>query len=493
MTDINRLTNYAPESQDNYFDIRTERLDPIVSSAYRYQFRLDPAAFLDKNSMLLFKVNSADGDNVSKRLNCFNGALGAVKNIELQIGDNTVQRIEDVNKWATLNKLFALPVAVQEKVMSHYLKSQLKYDVAKAGGDKRSDLTGVIQPDNARSGLDWGDSDTNANAAVNSLPMHTSAASNQLVGIPLGVLCPMLAKDDFPLFLFQEYKVHLTINFEHDAAQYVNDVRNVTYSADPDTTDNMQAAQAAATISDVHLLVDYLIFPVRVIDGIKAQTQKKGGYTFNFINVETIDKTIAQTTANKSQQVDLRLNVVNQEVHYIQMVKQLPSSQYDKVCLGQRSDSVSIEEYQFNVNGVDVYTEGFIISPLESYNNTNYVLGRDLAVPKPLCVADTNTQASLLSPPDFGLLGKYKPICLDLRNGEPIIRGGGRVIGEYPIRHIYNRKPHEGASTSVLTPACPMGQPETGNLDVQYFVGVTRLVNVLAMQSGGNSVVVSDL
>ena len=175
------------------------------------------------------------------------------------------------------------------------------------------------------------------------------------------------------------------------------------------------------------------------------------------------------------------------------MIKQLPAGQFDKVCLGQRSDSISIEEYQFNINGVDAYTEGFVTSPLEAYNNTNYVLGRDLAVPKPLCVADTNTQASLLSPCDFGLLGKYKPICIDLRNGEPSIRGGGRVIGEYPIRHIYSRKPHAEINSAQLATAPPMGQDETGTLDVQYFCGVTRLVNVLAMESGGNSVVVSDM
>ena len=490
MTDIQRLTNYAPEDQEAYMEVRTERLDPIVSSSYRYQFRLDPAAFLDKDSMLLFKVNSKAGSgSTHKRLNCFNGALGAIQNIELQVGDHTVQRIEDVGRWATLNKLLSLPVAVQEKVMSHYIKSQLKYDVAKEGGAQRSDLTGVIQPDNARSGINWGNSETNADASVNAMVIHESSDSNQLVGIPLGVICPMLASDDFPLFLFQEYKIHLTINFEPNAGLYVNDVSRFNYGAG----ENLEALPADVRISDVHLLVDYLIFPARIIDGVKAKTQEKGGYTFNFINVETIDKTIAAATVNVNQQVDIRLNVVNQEVHYVEMVKQLPSSKYDKVCLGQRSDSISIEEYQFNVNGHDIYTEGFVISPLDTYNNINYVLGRDMAVPKPLCVADTNTQASLLSPPDFGILGKYKPICLDLRNGEPTIRGGGRIIGQYPIRHIYNRKPHAEISTGNLVPPCPMGQDETGNLDVKYFVGVTRLVNVLAMASGGNSVVVSDL
>ena len=315
MAEIQRLTNYAPDDTENFMDIRTERLDPIVSSAYRYQFRLDPAAFLDKNSMLLFKVNSADGNSANKRLNCFNGGLGAIKTIELQIGDHQVQRIDDVGKWATLNKLYSLPVAVQEKVMSHYLKSQLKYEVQKAEGTQRSDVTGVIRPDGTNSGINWGNSDTNNNAAINSMAMNTNSANNQLIGIPLGVLCPMLASDDFPLFLFQEYKVHLTINFESDASQYVNDITRVTYPGQ-----HMEAVSNAVSFSDVHLLVDYLVFPARIVDAIKEKTQEAGGYTFNFINVETIDKTIAAGTANVKQQVDIRLNLVNQEVHYVQML-----------------------------------------------------------------------------------------------------------------------------------------------------------------------------
>ena len=67
------------------------------------------------------------------------------------------------------------------------------------------------------------------------------------------------------------------------------------------------------------------------------------------------------------------------------------------------------------------------------------------------------------------------------------------MIGEYPIRHIYNRKPHAEIAASNLEDTPVMGQDETGMLDIQYFVGVTRLVNVLALPSGGNNVVVSDL
>ncbi len=491
MTSMDRLTDYKMDDQPNYFDIRTERLDPIVSSSFRYQFRLDPAAFMDRNSMLLFKVNAKDGTEAAKglRLNCFNGALGAVKRIELQIGDHTVQRIENVNQWATLNKLYALPVAVQEKLMSHYVKNQLKYTVRSNAGTGPADVTGVIKPDNATSGFNWGQSDDGTGASVVSLELSEDPDANELVGIPLGVLCPMLGDQDFPLFLFQEYKIHLTIDFESDCSKWVNDKSKANLAGG----EFLQAEANACTISNVHMLVDYLIFPARVVDSIKAQTQKQGGYNFSFVNVENIQKTISAATANTTQQEDIRLNVVNQEVHYVEMLKQLPDSKFDKVCLGQRSDSVSIEEYQFNVNGVDVYTEGFVFSPLDTFNNTTYVLGRDLAVPKPLCVADTNTQASMLSPPDMGILGKYKPICLDLRNGNPTIRGGGRVIGEYPIRHIYKRKPHAAITCTDLENTPAMGQDETGILNVEYFIGVTRVVNVLAMPSGGNNVVVNEM
>ncbi len=157
MTSLARLTDYSIDEQPNYFDIRTERLDPIVSSSFRYQFRLDPAAFMDRNSMLLFKVSAKDAAAAARglRVNCFNGILGAVKHIELQIGDHTVQRIDNVNQWATLNNLYNLPVSVQEKVMSHYLKQQVKYEVSSGAGVGPGDVTGVIKPDNTNSGFNW--------------------------------------------------------------------------------------------------------------------------------------------------------------------------------------------------------------------------------------------------------------------------------------------------------------------------------------------------
>ena len=100
---MNRLTDYSITDEDSIVDIRTELLDPIVSSNFRYQFRLDASSFLDKNTMLLFKMSQSSGN--SQRLNVVNGAFGALSAIEFQVGDFQVQRIEDVNLWATLNSL----------------------------------------------------------------------------------------------------------------------------------------------------------------------------------------------------------------------------------------------------------------------------------------------------------------------------------------------------------------------------------------------------
>ena len=110
MDNLDRLTDYSVDMDaENIMDVRTEKLDPIVSGAYRHTFRLDTSAYLDKNTMLLFKVRAKDlaTSNDNCRLNCFNGALSCIQSIEMQIGDFQVQKINNVNQWATLNHLYS--------------------------------------------------------------------------------------------------------------------------------------------------------------------------------------------------------------------------------------------------------------------------------------------------------------------------------------------------------------------------------------------------
>ena len=135
-----------------------------------------------------------------------------------------------------------------------------------------------------------------------------------------------------------------------------------------------------------------------------------------------------------------------------------------------------------------------VTNPIELYNNVTYTLGRDLQVVKPMYVKDPATCSSLLSPPDLGLLGKYQPLCLDLRNGEPTLRGGGRYIGEYPIRAIQSRTPVADTDCTWFNANnFQICQAENGAIDCDYFIGATRIMNVKTMPGGAMNVVVSNM
>ena len=490
---LSRLTDYSVDDAENIMDVRTEKLDPIVSSAYRYTFRLDTAAYLDKNTMLLFKCKAKDGtvSAANCRLNCFNGGLGAVRDVTVKCGDFVLQKLHQVNEWATLNHLYSLTPEVQNKKLSSYLQNGLSYEVLNAQGTPASDNVGVIAVDGNKSGINYGRSDTRVGAAVNNHLISNDKSANQLIRIPLGMLIPMLNTRDLPLFLFSAYKILIEIEFEPDSSLFVN---KLGAGAPGAPSANLAAAEGDILFDDVNLLVDYLVFPSRVQESVREKTQQEGGYMMDFINVENIQKVLPAATANVEQKQEFRINVINQEVHYIQMTKQFQTyaNNNNKVVLGQRADSSSIESYQVNCNGVDLFNFGFLHNPVEHYNQMSYVLGRDIQVISPYYVADVNIEASMISPPPQGILGKYKPLGIDMRNGEPTIRGGGRMIGDYPVRWIYQRTPHAQVDSDIAdTPQ--IGQDDTSGANVNFFVGTTRIVNVKSLPSGGMIVNVSDL
>ena len=502
MSAIDVLTDYQVDDQDNNMSIRTELLDPIVSSSYRYQFRLDTSAFLDKNTLLLFKpkaTNGGDSDNL--RLNAWNGGLGCIKAVEFQVGDFQVQRIEDINLWSSTNMLYNLPPAVQTKKLGHYIHNALKYEVSASAGAGISDLVGQIQVDNTNSGINYGQSDDATGAAINSFKLNSNSANNQKVGIPLGMLLPMLNNEELPLFLMTNYKVHITIEFESDASKFCNNITKTNFAGG----EYLAASDGDVSFDDVQLLVDYLILPARIQNNYLERTQSEGGFSIDFINPVNIKKSeAAHSTGNVEYAVEHRLNLINQEVHYIQQYKSLAPPTtikkfQNKVLLDQRIDGLALEQFQFNVNGVDIYTNGFIGNNIELYNNCNYVLGRDLQVVKPLYVKDPNVEASMLSPPALGLLGKYKPIMLDLQNGEPSVRGGGRFIGEYPIIVKMKQKPqsnlatNSGATNYFNADNFEIAPNELKATTYTYFVGATRIVNIKTMPNGAQNVVVSDM
>ncbi len=486
------LTDYKLTDMENIMEVRTERIFPINSSTYKHIFRLDTAGFLDKSSLITFKCRSNDGAK-TLRANCFNGVLGAIKRVQLHFGDFEIQNLSECGRWATLNHLYKVKPDVQNKKLSHYLGNQLQYQVASSGTAVSASAgaapTGSIYPDNARSGINYGAFNTGVGAAINSQEITTNKDNNHLHAIPLGMLLPALEQRDIPLFLFTDYKVFLEIEFEADSSLWVNDVAAPAnnYAGGG----RLAAAAGDVLFDDVELVVDYLIFPSKVQEDYKAKTAGEGGLTLDFMNVFNIEKTLNAGTANVNQSQDFRLNVLDQEVHYIQFLKQLPDIPEDRVLLGQRSDACSINTIQYNINGVDLYPTPQH-SPLQHYNQLSYVLGNDLQVIKPLYCSDVNTEYSLLSPPEANLLGKYNVLALDLSNGNPSIQGGGRTIGNYPLIVKYVRRPHGAIASNIAnTPTC--ANSDAGALNINFLVAATRLVNVRSMPGGGMSIVVSNL
>ena len=489
---LQNLTDYKMTDMENVMEVRTERIFPINSSTYKHIFRLDTAGFLDKSSMLTFKCKAKDGTASAKglRANTFNGVLGAIKRVQLHFGDYEIQNLSEAGKWATLNHLKKVKPDVQNKKLSHYLGNQLHYTVLDSedavnftGGEG---ITGAIVPDNTRSGMNYGNFSTGAGAAVNSQAITADADGNHLHAVPLGMLLGALDRRDLPLFLFTDYKVFLEIEFEADSSEWVNAATNNNYAGG----EQLKAASGDVLFDNVELVVDYLIFPSKVQEDYRQKTQAEGGLTLDFMNIFNIEKTLLDGTANVEQREDFRLNVLDQEVHYVQMVKQLPEGTNDRVLLGQRSDGISVNTLQYNINGVDVFPTPQH-SPLQHYNQVSYVLGNDLQVIKPLYCKDVNTEYSMLSPPIGNLLGKYNILALDLTNGEPSIRGGGKMVGNYPIIVKYMRKPHAQITSNIASNPI-IGLAETGTLNVNFFCATTRLVNVRTLPSGGMSVVVSN-
>lgn len=497
MMNIQELTDYSIDDVPNIMEVRTDKLSPVQSSTYRHTFRLDESGFLDKNTLLLFKARKNAGTTL--RFNCWNGCLGAIKRVILRCGDFTLQDLDKAGLWASLNHLYKASPDNQNKFFSHYLHNQLFYQVVDDSTQTTAAATfgdavknGSIVPDTSFSGIRYGAATDGAAAAVNACEITGTAADNFQNAIPLGLLLPALMDTSLPLFLFQNYRINLIVEFDADASQYCNDIGRVNYAAG----DNCQAALDDLRFDEVELLQDILVYPSSVQEKYQERTLADGGYNLDFINVNTIEKQVQEGSANTTQSIEHRLNVTGEEVHYVEAIRQLGGDSgnngANKVLLGQRADGVSIESFNFVVNGVETYPNPYS-NPLSLYNQMSYALKRDLQVVKPLYVNDPSTEFSLLSAPQTGLAGKYKPIGLDLQNGNFGVMGAGTMIGQYPIIVRYTRKPHEEITKTIdLNAGTIIANDEKGIEDCIYFVGTTRIANIKTMSDGSQSVVVAN-
>lgn len=486
---MNGLTDYSINDKDMAMEVRSDTLEPISSSSKRFVFRLDQAGYLDQNSVLLFKIVNKQG-NLTKRVNCFNGGLGAIKRATFAVGDFVINDTDGADKIMTLLNFAGKNSQLRNNFDCWYYQNQLHYKVLSGTSDKLhdTDLCGagsiVIDPDKSGMG---GDIDFRNGvgallaADVNSLPISNSVDNNAQIGIPLGVLFPALKGRTLPLFLFQDYRILITIEF-NDGDKYINGVGNNDNTGRCNTND--------INYNDVKLQVDYIIMPSEVQNKDREMTAQQGGLNLTFYDSIKVEKNIPAVAANTTQVVEHRIGADNKEVHKIYMTKMLTDdsvagsvgAKYTTYWCEQRIDAINQEEYNVNIAGVDLFPENKW-SPSSQYDETSNCLGSDIQVPRPVYYADENTAYNGLGSSVNGTLGRYKPICVDLTNGSDGILGTGRTIGAYPIIFKYARKPATAVAGAYKT-------GKEGALEVDYHLLVSKTANIKST-GNGTSVMVS--
>lgn len=508
MASLQSLTQYNDVLTPSTSDIRTEYLDPITQNTYKYTFRLDQSGYLDTNSMLIFKLLGS-ADNNEQRVNMWNGALGAIKRVIFQVGDNIINDVQDVYKYSTLKNM-NMPPNMRNGYLGHYLGNQMwtqvrKQDTEHIKADTASTTyenadnskVGAVVLNPTDSGAFLGKADGTGAAFINSHRISTDASTNSQYGIPLGMLIPALKGQKIPLFLFDKQRILLTFEF-NTSDVFCNNLKtaNVTYAGSRAGNQNFAGSSVSGTVipAEVKLVVDYIIVPADTQNAIMAQTQKQGGYQLEFYDVVNIEKNLVGSLQNNAEQsVEHRIGQNNREVHNIIMWKEAPiaslsrdlatdtgSSRGNALMLSQACMGYSKEEFNVNVDGRDEF-DHFVYNPVAQYNEISNVLGADLKVERPFYCNDDNTACSELAKLESGILGTFKPLALSLRSGQGGIVGGGRMIGNYPIIFKYKRQ--------AFTPQKDNVADSSGAVKCNYFCEVSRVANILNTAAGTNVVV----
>jgi hypothetical protein len=489
MSALKNLYDYQTTDAENILEIRSDTVEPLTSGTRKYIFRLEPTGFLDENSLLLFKLRN---DTVNPlRVNQFNGVLGAIDRVQFQVGDFMLNDVDGVDKWATLNHMAKSSRTINNKVRSHYLGNQFH---TKASANQRLNGTeqgvgkGEIVNNPEKSGLCFGGNDNGSSgdgavddnpARINSLKITDNLDNNHEYAVPLGMVIPALQGRTIPLFVFDEYRIYITVYF-NTADKFVNNLALDNYSAGQE----LRANANDVSFHNVKLQVDYLIYPAGVIEKMKNQIEGKEGYVMDFYDIVKIEKNLPAGTSGVKQDVEFRLGQNEREVHKIFMTRKLNSGKAGRVSamlLESRCDGMNNESINWEVNGRDEYTED-VSNPAIHYDFLTQTLDADLDVERPMFMSDENTLSSALAGFQNPLQATYKPMGLDLRNGNGGILGGGRVIGQYPIVCKYSRTPMAAIANRA--------NATTGAMSVDFYVMATRRA-VIKSGIKGNNVVVS--
>lgn len=474
---INELIDFEPSDVPSNMEIRTERITPQSSSAStrQYKFEITNVGYLDGNSMLTFKIKNNTANNL--RANIWNGGLGAIKRCQFFIGDFMVSDFQDLSRVATLLSM-NVPPSTRNNFMGHFIgncfhtESLAATDTNKTGG---SGGTGsiVLKTD---SGIDQGNVNANYGGATSTnRPVNANASANDKFGIPLSYIIPALSGGrKMPLFLFKDYRLRIEVEFEGAIAWCCDLSRGAngfTCASDDDIA-----------YENIELLIDYILPPASVMNADEEQSAKEGGYRFEFNNYVTIKKSLpAVTTARELQDVSHRLGLNGREVHHIIQMKQYPNAnKNENILQGQRIDGVNDEEYNVEVNGVKLYPD-FKFNNGDQYNQVSFCLGRPLYVPRPMYFSDDNSIYSELTGRDVGLMGNFKPLCVDLTNGNGGVVGAGTIINNHPISFEYRRRPCSALGAASFDYKRAM--------NVSYYASLSRFVNVTSTPQGSNVIV----
>ena len=191
------LIDYELQEAPQQSEIRTEEeepLNPQTSNTRTFKFKINNVGFLDGTSMLTFKLKKTTTATAGHRLrvNCWNGALGAIKSAVMKVGDFEIVNTQGLDRIATLRHLNK-PTAIRNNMLGFYLANSFFTHVDASAGtanEQGADRgVGQIRMEND-SGIIFGQQNDGTGASVRNYSIVTNSSLNEKYGIPLYMLFP---------------------------------------------------------------------------------------------------------------------------------------------------------------------------------------------------------------------------------------------------------------------------------------------------------------
>ncbi|MGI9555875.1 MAG: hypothetical protein ACR2M9_03360 [Cyanophyceae cyanobacterium] len=395
----------------------------------------------------------------------------------LSVGDQILEETREFQQVAFSDRVVKHDRDSLQKYHAHYWGNAFFSEVDEAANAAEASGTGqTVMSDDC--GIYFGTPAAGTNRVVRSAAITANKDDNYQVGIRLGQLFKCLDGRTLPLFLFDEYRIYIDIEF-NDGSVFVNDI--TTGSA----TATYKAGEGVITATDVKLQLDYLILPQSMLEKDRARTNASGGLQLVYPTYKVIEKVLAAGTAGVEQQAEFRLGLTDLEVHSLTMIKKLTTADSadfvgrnrSLLLSGQISDGMPQEKFQVEVNGIPQYP--FFKSHKSSqHDQMEYAAGDTVKMERPFFYTDKNDIVSELTPKTSGLQGTYSPLAISLRSGVPAVLGGGTTIGQYPILWRYRRTPEDQASPFVLQ------NDTTGSMDLLFIAKVSTMTTVESTPAG---------